>query len=107
MGHVLSVPHARFPADAWPQALSDIGRAGYAVVALTPDPAAEAISVVAATVDPPRALLGGAEGPGLSETALARAQYRARIPMTAGTDSLNVAAASAVAFHCFASAELG
>ena len=45
------------------------------------------------------ALLLGAEGPGLSEEALAAADVRVRIPMAPGVDSLNVATAAAVAFH--------
>ena len=45
------------------------------------------------------ALLLGAEGPGLSDAALAAADLRVRIPMEAGVDSLNVAAAAAVAFY--------
>ena len=45
------------------------------------------------------ALLLGAEGPGLSDEALALADHRVRIPMAGGVDSLNVATAAAVAFH--------
>ena len=44
------------------------------------------------------AVLLGAEGPGLSAATLAAADVRARIPMAAGVDSLNVATAAAVAF---------
>ncbi len=106
IGHVLTMPHARIGAEAWPSALVDIAGAGYTVVALTPAPSAEPITTVARSVHPPLALMVGAEGPGLSDGALALAQHRARIPMTTGTDSLNVAAASAVAFHCFAPTNL-
>ena len=45
------------------------------------------------------ALLLGAEGPGLSAASLAATDLRVRIPMAPGVDSLNVAAASAIAFH--------
>ena len=45
------------------------------------------------------ALLLGAEGPGLTEDAMRVADVRARIPMSAGTDSLNVATAAAMAFY--------
>lgn len=45
------------------------------------------------------AVMVGAEGPGLSEAALAAADRRVRIPMAAGVDSLNVATAAAVALH--------
>jgi tRNA G18 (ribose-2'-O)-methylase SpoU len=43
-------------------------------------------------------VLLGAEGPGLTADAMARADQRVRIPMADGVDSLNVATAAAVAF---------
>jgi len=45
------------------------------------------------------ALLLGAEGPGLSDAALAGADVAVTIPMANGVDSLNVATAAAIAFH--------
>ena len=45
------------------------------------------------------AVLVGAEGPGLTETAMRAADARVRIPMSRGTDSLNVATAAALAFY--------
>lgn len=48
--------------------------------------------------EPRLALLMGTEGDGLPQTAIEGADYVVRIPMTHGVDSLNVAAASAVAF---------
>jgi tRNA G18 (ribose-2'-O)-methylase SpoU len=71
---------------------------GWQIVALTPDPDAMPIGEV-----PPadrRALLLGAERSGLSASAIEAATVAARIPMRSGVDSLNVAAASAIA--CFA-----
>ena len=53
------------------------------------------------------ALLLGAEGPGLSDEALALADHRVGIPMAAGVDSLNVATAAAVAFHAVGPAWTG
>ncbi|MBP5758972.1 MAG: RNA methyltransferase, partial [Bacteroidales bacterium] len=44
------------------------------------------------------ALVLGSEGDGLSEEVLRQADYVVKIPMSRGVDSLNVAAASAVAF---------
>lgn len=92
MGHVLRVPFARLSGD-WPSALAD---AGLQLLALTPDPEADDLRAV----PPPQrwAVLLGAEGPGLSERALAAADRRVRIPMAPGVDSLNVATAAAVAF---------
>ena len=51
------------------------------------------------------ALLLGAEGPGLPAAALAAADLPVRIPMAAGVDSLNVAAAAAVAFYALGAAQ--
>ena len=45
------------------------------------------------------AILVGAEGPGLTETAMRASDLRVRIPMARGTDSLNVATAAALAFY--------
>jgi tRNA G18 (ribose-2'-O)-methylase SpoU len=45
------------------------------------------------------AILVGAEGPGLTETAMRASDIRVRIPMSRGTDSLNVATAAALAFY--------
>ena len=41
----------------------------------------------------------GAEGPGLTERAMWASDMRVRIPMSRGTDSLNVATAAALAFY--------
>ena len=97
MGHVLGVPWTRFP--AWPEGLDEVRAAGFTVVALTPAPGSESIEDLAA--DPPErvALLVGAEGPGLSDAALAAADRRVRIPLSSSVDSLNVATAAAIAFH--------
>lgn len=45
------------------------------------------------------AVLVGAEGPGLTETAMRASDARVCIPMARGTDSLNVATAAALAFY--------
>lgn len=45
------------------------------------------------------AYLVGAEGPGLTPETMAAADVRARIPMSRGTDSLNVATAAALALY--------
>ncbi len=66
-------------------------------MALTPDADAEPLGGVVA--DPPErvALVLGAEGPGLTDAALAATDRRVRIPMAAGVDSVNVATAAAIA----------
>ena len=95
MGAVFSVPWTR--AESWPDALGLLSDAGFDTLALTPRG-----DVSLRTYQPcgKWALVFGTEGAGLSEPALARCNVRVRIPMSSGVDSLNVAAASAVA--CYA-----
>lgn len=98
MGHALLVPFAR--SLHWPDDLDLLRDNGFALLAMTPDPRAgtlaEEMSGLAARK---LAVLLGAEGPGLTETALRRSDARVRIPMSRGTDSLNVATAAALAFY--------
>lgn len=93
MGHVLRVP---FTTGGWPELVAALQRAGFVLAALTPSGDVTPAALAAAGR---LALLLGAEGPGLSDEALALADHRVRIPMTPGVDSLNVATAAAVAFH--------
>ena len=105
MGAVLWVPWA-VPA-AWPEALAELRAAGFTVLALTPDASARDLAEVAA--DPPSriALLIGTEGDGLSRAAREHADASVRIPMSAGIDSLNAAAATAVACYALGPAASG
>jgi tRNA G18 (ribose-2'-O)-methylase SpoU len=95
VGHVLTLPHGRL--EPWPDGLASLAEAGFTLAALTPDEDAAAIEEW--RPGGPVALLLGTEGPGLTEGAFAHAVARLRIPMAPGVDSINVAAASAVAFH--------
>jgi tRNA G18 (ribose-2'-O)-methylase SpoU len=98
MGHALLVPYAR--ARQWPHELDLLHDGGYRLLAMTPDAAAKSLPAAMASVRDDRvAILVGAEGPGLSVTALRKSDLRVRIPMTRGTDSLNVATAAALAFY--------
>lgn len=97
MGFVLRVPFARLP-GSWPDVLAALRDAGFAVVALTPRQPSVPLSAVDPAGLPRTAVLLGAEGPGLTEAALAAADLRVRIPMEPGVDSLNVATAAALAF---------
>lgn len=98
MGHVLRVPFAR--AERWPAVLTELADAGFDVVALTPRTDAAPVEELDRYRRHGRvAVLVGSEGPGLSPGALHLASFAARIPMAPGVDSLNVAAAAAVAFH--------
>jgi tRNA G18 (ribose-2'-O)-methylase SpoU len=67
---------------------------------LTPDPSARPLPEAMIDVaDDKAAILVGAEGPGLTEQAMRASDMRVRIPMSRGTDSLNVATAAALAFY--------
>ena len=91
LGHALRIPTARL--TNWPDdLLSRVAAAGLEVVALTPAGDTDLRDLPARV-----AFLVGAEGPGLSSGALSAAGRRARIPMAAGVDSLNVATAAAIA----------
>ncbi len=95
MGTVLQVPWTRI-AD-WPDGASQLHDAGFTIAGLALDDGA--ITLDAFATDPPErvALLLGTEGDGLSHGALEGADVVVTIPMARGVDSLNVAAAAAVA----------
>jgi tRNA G18 (ribose-2'-O)-methylase SpoU len=96
MGTVFQVPWTRI--DPWPGGGIDLlHELGFTVAALALRP--DAISLDTLVADPPDrlALVLGAEGDGLSPTTLKRADLAVTIPMSGGVDSLNVAAAAAVA----------
>ncbi len=98
MGHALLVPYAR--ATNWPGDLKLLQEKGFRLLAMTPSRDAMTLSAAMSTVgDEPVAVLVGAEGPGLSHAAMRASDLRVRIPMSRGTDSLNVATAAALAFY--------
>ena len=96
MGEVFALPYAR--AETWPGTLAEVREAGFTVLALTPDSDAVPLDHLTPAHRVRPALLLGAEGPGLSGAALTASDVAVRIPMQRGVDSLNVAAAAAVAF---------
>jgi tRNA G18 (ribose-2'-O)-methylase SpoU len=96
LGHVLRVRFGRLA--TWPGDLDILRATGWEVVAVTPHPQAEPVSALG-TATGRVALVLGAEGTGLSDAVLATADRWVRIPMAPGVDSLNVAAAGAIAFH--------
>jgi tRNA G18 (ribose-2'-O)-methylase SpoU len=93
VGAALRVPFARFGPDEDPVAALEAAR--FQPLALSPA-GRERLS----DLDPPAraAMLLGAEGPGLPPELMART-HTVRIPMSPGWDSLNVAAAGAIALH--------
>ncbi len=98
MGHALLVPYAR--AQSWPGDLKLMQDNGFHLIAMTPGegsvPLADALAPLA---EQKVGVLVGAEGPGLTEHTMRACEVRARIPMSRGTDSLNVATAAAMAFY--------
>lgn len=98
MGHALLVPYAW--AEAWPRDLQMLRDNGFRLLAMTPDPSAHTVAeALGDMVDDKVAILVGAEGPGLTEHVMRASDMRVRIPMSRGTDSLNVATAAALAFY--------
>jgi tRNA G18 (ribose-2'-O)-methylase SpoU len=96
MGAVFRLPYARI--EEWYDAVSALSSAGFTTIALTP--AADSVDIdVAVAGEEKVALLVGTEGHGLSRRWMESADLRAVIPMAEGIDSLNVAAATAVACY--------
>ena len=101
MGTVFQVPWTQIgnePAD-WPIAgLTQLKALGFKTAALALTDRSVSIDDPALMAAPRLALVLGTEGDGLTADTIAHCDYTARIPMSHGVDSLNVAAASAVAF---------
>jgi tRNA G18 (ribose-2'-O)-methylase SpoU len=95
MGTVFQVPWTRI--EPWPGSVGTLRELGFTVAALALRPDAVPLDELAA--DPPDrlALVLGTEGDGLAPATVAAADLAVRIPMRGGVDSLNVAAAAAVA----------
>lgn len=96
MGNVFLVPWAYLPGDNWPGFLHGLGFKT-AAMALKED--SLDIGDRRLLKEERLAIVLGTEGDGLRYETIARCDYTVRIPMSHGVDSLNVAAASAVAFY--------
>ena len=96
MGTVFSLPWARV--DDWTTAIPTLQGAGFTVVALALTADAVSLDHYAAGPRPDKlAVVVGTEGDGLSRRWMEQADAVVQIPMEHGVDSLNVAAATAVA----------
>lgn len=93
MGSVFLVPWAWLT-----QPVASLSELGFATVAMALTDRSVPIDHPALTAQKRLAIILGTEGDGLAPEVLAQADYVARIPMSHNVDSLNVAAASAVAF---------
>jgi tRNA G18 (ribose-2'-O)-methylase SpoU len=93
MGTSFAVPHARVAdVEAFVAGLDDM-----VTFALTPADSADDLATV--PVPARLAIVVGSERDGLTEGALRASDRRVRIPLASGVDSLNVAAATAIACH--------
>lgn len=99
MGTVFQVPWTYVDAKTWQHAGIDLlHQAGYQTAAM-------ALRHNTVSIDDPKltavdrlAIIMGSEGPGLKEVTIEQSDFTIKIPMAPGVDSLNVAAASALAF---------
>ncbi|MCL1898357.1 MAG: RNA methyltransferase [Micrococcales bacterium] len=96
MGTVFQVPWTRI--DPWPGALELLRQAGFTIGAMALTDQAVNLDDFAKNLPDRLALMVGAEGDGLTAHALSEADVVIQIAMSGGVDSLNVAAAAAVAF---------
>ncbi|MBO1750222.1 RNA methyltransferase [Actinotalea sp. BY-33] len=96
MGTVFQVPWTRI--DPWPEGIATLRAEGFVTAALALSE--EAVTLDELAADPPErlVLVLGTEGDGLRRATVEGADTVVRIPMAGGVDSLNVAAAAAVAF---------
>ncbi|AZL05941.1 TrmH family RNA methyltransferase [Brevibacterium aurantiacum] len=98
MGTVFQVPWTRI--ESWPAGVDSLRELGFHVAALALEQDSVAIRDFAANAPERTAIVFGTEGDGLRRSTIAACDSTVMIPMSGGVDSLNVAAASAVA--CFA-----
>lgn len=92
MGTVFQLPWT------WVDSPSRLREYGFKTVAMALTDSSVPIDDAALNGEPKLAIVLGTEGDGLSDAVIGDADYVARVPMCHGVDSLNVAAASAVAF---------
>lgn len=97
MGTVFQVPWTVI--DAWPgPGVACLRNLGFRTAAMALSDQSVTIEDPALLAEEKLAIVLGTEGDGLAEATVAACDYTVRIPMAHGVDSLNVAAASAVAF---------
>ncbi len=102
MGAVFQVPWTRIGQNVrdWPdEGMERLHALGFKTAAMALSDEAVSLKDPDLNAEPKLAVVMGTEGDGLSPRTIARCDYTVRIPMKHGVDSLNVAAASAVAFY--------
>ncbi|MBP3468706.1 MAG: RNA methyltransferase [Lachnospiraceae bacterium] len=100
MGTVFQIPWTYFPKqESWPEdGMRYLKEQGFVTAAMALCDQSISIEAEALKKEEKLAVILGTEGDGLAGNTMARCDYTVRIPMAHGVDSLNVAAASAVAF---------
>ncbi len=99
MGTVFQVPWT-YLTGAWPEeGMALLRRLGFRTAAMALREDTLSVDDPALRAEPKLAVILGTEGDGLADTTIAACDYTVKIPMSHGVDSLNVAAASAVAFY--------
>ncbi|GAA1490589.1 TrmH family RNA methyltransferase [Brachybacterium sacelli] len=97
MGTVFQLPWTRI--ESWPESIGTLQDSGFIVAGMTLGEGAITLDELAAEDHEKLALVFGSEGHGLTPAADRRLDSRVTIPVMGGVDSLNVAAAAAVAFY--------
>lgn len=101
MGAVFQIPWTRIGESVrdWPEAgLARLEASGFSTAAFALEETSLSLDDARLSGEEKLAMVFGTEGDGLSRRAIDGCDYTVRIPMSHGVDSLNVAAASAVAF---------
>lgn len=99
MGTVFQIPWTFFEKDAWPEkGICLLRELGFRTAAMALREDSVSIDNQKLLAEKKLAIILGTEGDGLASSTIADCDYTVRIPMSRGVDSLNVAAASAVAF---------
>ena len=99
MGTVFQIPWTFFEKDAWPEkGIRLLRELGFRTAAMALCDDSVSIDNPQLLAEEKLAVILGTEGDGLASSTIADCDYTVRIPMSRGVDSLNVAAASAVAF---------
>ena len=99
MGTVFQIPWTFFEKDAWPEkGIRLLRELGFRTAAMALREDSVSIDNQKLLAEKKLAIILGTEGDGLAFSTIADCDYTVRIPMSRGVDSLNVAAASAVAF---------
>ena len=99
MGTVFQIPWTYLDNDSWPQpTISLLNNMGFKTAAMALSDNSVSIKDPRLAAEEKLAIVLGTEGDGLASATIADCDYTVRIPMSHKVDSLNVAAASAVAF---------